>query len=101
MTYSVNDQKECVYDHEILTKDLMQVRLESITMKDKSFFEENKIIVYDSNKVETIDQTQKLIYFENQKVKLTYDKLLISTGSKAFLPSVEGINHGGGKIQIT
>ncbi len=70
------------------------------TIRDKKFFEEAKgVKVLLEKKVENIDRKNKMVEFvdinSGQKERLSYDKLVIATGSSAKKPSIPGIELDG------
>lgn len=57
---------------------------EILLMNKPSFFKDMGIDLRLNTEVETIDLNQKCVYIKNEK--LDYDKLVIATGSKPFIP---------------
>ncbi|MFB9759725.1 nitrite reductase large subunit NirB [Ectobacillus funiculus] len=60
-----------------------------IVMNDWSWYEENNITLYTNEKVTHIDREAKFVRTENHRT-VEYDKLLIATGSSAFILPVPG-----------
>ena len=58
-----------------------------------SWYEENSITLNKGDKVVSIDKNSKTITSQSGKVE-SYDKLLIATGSNAFIPKTTGSNLG-------
>ena len=78
-----------------------RIMLSYILSKEKSFedtiinhqqwYDENNITLHKGDKVINIDKNSKIITSESGK-KTPYDKLLIATGSKPFIPNTFGSN---------
>jgi NADPH-dependent 2,4-dienoyl-CoA reductase/sulfur reductase-like enzyme/rhodanese-related sulfurtransferase/two-component sensor histidine kinase len=69
-------------------------------IRDPEFFKQIKDIeVLNKTKVISIDRENKEILTENleteQKNKISYDKLILATGSKSIVPKIKGINKKG------
>ncbi len=65
----------------------------SILRFPKIWYMKKNIELILNSKVVNIDGKNQIIVTENGE-KLSYDKLLISTGSKSFIPPIPGINDG-------
>ncbi|MFA6788342.1 MAG: FAD-dependent oxidoreductase, partial [Arcobacteraceae bacterium] len=64
---------------------------EDTIINHEHWYEENSIILYKNNKVLYVDtQKKKVICSFNQEY--AYDKLIIATGSKPFIPPTQGSN---------
>ncbi|MGL5053521.1 MAG: NAD(P)/FAD-dependent oxidoreductase [Cetobacterium sp.] len=66
--------------------------VEGINFVDKDFFEKNMINWIKGKAVTSLDETAKLITLDDGNT-ISYDKLLIATGSRPFFPPIENI-HG-------
>ncbi|MGL4867321.1 MAG: NAD(P)/FAD-dependent oxidoreductase, partial [Cetobacterium sp.] len=64
--------------------------VEGINFVDKDFFEKNNINWMKGREVVSLDEIKKTISLDNGDV-VTYDKVLIATGSRPFLPPIENI----------
>jgi NADPH-dependent 2,4-dienoyl-CoA reductase/sulfur reductase-like enzyme/rhodanese-related sulfurtransferase/two-component sensor histidine kinase len=69
-------------------------------IRDPDFFRQIKEIeVLNRTRALSIDRENKEILIENfktkEKNKITYDKLILATGSKAIIPRIKGINKKG------
>jgi nitrite reductase (NADH) large subunit len=62
------------------------------------WYEENGVKLHAGAPVQEIDRAAKVVQSENG-VRETYDKLLIATGSRAFIPPMAGINGPHGKLK--
>lgn len=66
-----------------------KTNMQDIIMNEYSWYEENEITLYTNEKVQSINREEKIIITEKNRT-LTYDKLIIATGSSAFILPVEG-----------
>lgn len=62
---------------------------EDIVIHKESWYEENNVTLYKGDKVISLDKDAKTVTSQNGKT-LSYDKLLISTGSSSFIPDTKG-----------
>ncbi|NOT59294.1 MAG: NAD(P)/FAD-dependent oxidoreductase [Acidobacteria bacterium] len=63
---------------------------QDIFINPLAWYEENNVALHAGVRVERIDRANKIVYGAGG-VSEAYDKLLIATGSSAFVPPVEGI----------
>jgi nitrite reductase (NADH) large subunit len=63
-----------------------------------AWYEENGVKLHSGAPVHEIDRAAKVVLSENG-VRERYDKLLIATGSRAFIPPMAGINGPDGKLK--
>ncbi len=63
-------------------------------VKDKEWYEEKNINLILDSKVEQIDIKEKQVVIKNHE-KIKYDKLLIATGSRSFIPPIKGSEKRG------
>jgi nitrite reductase (NADH) large subunit len=61
------------------------------------WYEENGIKLHAGAPVDEIDRAAKVV--RSNGIRETYDKLLIATGSRAFIPPMAGINAPDGKLK--
>lgn len=66
--------------------------VESINFVDSNFMENNNITWKKYESVQNIDTDNKIVKLEKEDI--TYDKLLIATGAKSFVPPIKNINEG-------
>ncbi|MFK2793911.1 NAD(P)/FAD-dependent oxidoreductase, partial [Bacillus cereus] len=66
-----------------------KTNMQDIIMNEYSWYEENEITLYTNERVQSINREAKIIITEKNRT-LTYDKLIIATGSSAFILPVEG-----------
>src|SRR6218665_1014029 len=62
---------------------------EDTIINHKSWYEQNNITLHKGDKILSIDKENKTIKSESGKTE-SYDKLLIATGSTAFIPKTKG-----------
>jgi len=63
-----------------------------------AWYEENDITLHAGARVTEIDRASRTVLAANG-VKAKYDKLLIATGSRAFIPPMKGALGGGGQLR--
>ncbi|PEI52028.1 nitrite reductase large subunit NirB [Bacillus pseudomycoides] len=66
-----------------------KTNIQDIIMNEYSWYEENDITLYTNEKVINIDREEQVIITEKNRIVI-YDKLIIATGSSAFILPVEG-----------
>ncbi|MGG0236911.1 nitrite reductase large subunit NirB [Bacillus rhizoplanae] len=71
-----------------------KTNMQDIIMNEYSWYEENDITLYTNEKVLHIDREEQVIVTEKNRLVM-YDKLIIATGSSAFILPVEGSNLPG------
>ncbi|MGL5428258.1 MAG: NAD(P)/FAD-dependent oxidoreductase [Cetobacterium sp.] len=64
--------------------------VEGINFVDKDFFEKNRINWKKGREVTALDEVSKVITLDNGET-VSYDKVLIATGSRPFFPPIENI----------
>ena len=67
---------------------------EELSMASIDWYKERNIDIYLQDKVISIDRNNKTITSENG-ITLSYDKIVMATGSSAFVPQVSGIDKEG------
>ena len=60
-----------------------------LSLVEEGFFENNHITIHLADKAAVIDRVNKTVTSEKGKV-ISYDKLVLATGSKAFVPPIPG-----------
>ncbi len=66
---------------------------EQLFMRDYDFYEKNKV-EFINDEVLQIDENSKKVRLKNNE-EISYDKLLITSGSSPFTPPIEGLNGEG------
>ncbi|QSZ28103.1 NAD(P)/FAD-dependent oxidoreductase [Aceticella autotrophica] len=88
----ISDEKYHVYSRPLISYYLGNtVSEEKMSYRDMDFYTKNNIKTYLSTKVVSIDENKNTVCFENGD-SIEYDKLLIATGGKPFVPPMEGLN---------
>lgn len=87
----INEDKNPSYDRTALCKDFLGQKLNEndLFLQNKKYFDENNIDLQLNKKVASLDTLTKTITLNNGE-NLTYDKLLIASGSKPILPYIPG-----------
>ncbi len=73
-----------------------EIKRSKIFLKCLSDYEKERIKCILGHKVEKIDPSRKMLFSHGQK--LTYDKLILATGARPILPSIEGIQKKGIRV---
>ncbi len=68
--------------------------LDEITINSKEWYEQNNIALQLGSKATSVDAARKTVTTSSGDV-IGYDKLLLATGSNAFIPPIKGINKEG------
>jgi len=69
-----------------------------IFINSLSWYEEHKVKLYAGKHVHTIDCSNKVIY-ASDGIVVAYDKLVIATGSKPFIPSLNNMHYEDGAVK--
>jgi len=87
----IGEEKHLPYQRPPLSKEFLsgEVSLERVFMKSKEFFDQNDVTIFTSTPVISIDRNKKILSLSNQE-DLTYNKLVIATGSRVRKLNVEG-----------
>ncbi|HZG73492.1 MAG TPA: nitrite reductase large subunit NirB [Chondromyces sp.] len=67
---------------------------QDITINNRKWYEEHNIQLFTGETVVTIDIENKMIKTDKQR-EMSYDKLIIATGSVPFIPAIPGIDKEG------
>ncbi|MCX7749109.1 MAG: FAD-dependent oxidoreductase [Clostridia bacterium] len=88
----VSDEAYTTYSRPLISYYLGgKVSEENIRYRDESFYEFNKVDKLLGIKVMSVDFPNKVVKLENGN-DLPYSKLLIATGSKPFIPTIDGLD---------
>ncbi|OHW61824.1 nitrite reductase [Andreesenia angusta] len=74
-----------------LEKDVTE---DELLIKPKSWYLENNIMLLKGISMKSISSSEKKVYLSNGK-SLKYDKLVLASGAKSFVPPVEGVDLKG------
>ena len=72
-----------------------EVGLDEITLNPQKWYEENGIELHLDASVKKINKKEKFVITNNKDDVYSFDKLLIATGSNAFIPPIKGIQNRG------
>ncbi len=86
------EEQRPAYDRVHLTEFFSGKTAEDLSMVSEGFFEQHNIKIHLNDKAVAIDTRNKFVTSE-QGVAISYDKLILATGSYAFVPPVEGNNR--------
>jgi len=88
--------EECrpAYDRVRLSAYFEGKTAEDLSMASIDWYKERNIALYLEDKVISIDRDKKTVTSE-QGITLSYDKIIMATGSRAFVPPLPGINKKG------
>jgi nitrite reductase (NADH) large subunit len=68
---------------------------EQLWLNPLEWYEDRGVLVHAGVKVETIDRKERVVWGANGKVEEPYDVLVLATGSRPFVPPLEGANQQG------
>jgi len=91
----ISDEPYSVYSRPLISYLLSgQIKLDQILYRPKNFYDKNNIQALLGKGVINVNFEGKAIQLEDGK-RVSYDRLLIATGGKPFLPKIEGLNTPG------
>jgi nitrite reductase (NADH) large subunit len=82
------------YDRVHLSEYFAGKSAEDLSLVEQGFFEENNITIHMGDKASTIDRGAKTVTSE-KGVVISYDTLVLATGSSAFVPPIPGNDRDG------
>lgn len=71
-----------------------EASFQDITINDARWYEENQIALFSGESVLNIDTDKKQVHTDNNRV-VSYDKLILATGSKPFVLPIPGVEKEG------
>jgi nitrite reductase (NADH) large subunit len=83
------EEQRPAYDRVHLTEFFSGKTAEDLSMVTKGFFAKNNIKIHLGDKAVAIDTANKFVTSE-KGIAISYDKLVLATGSYAFVPPVQG-----------
>lgn len=83
------EEERAAYDRVHLTEFFSGKTAEDLSMVSDDFFETNNIKIHIGDKAVSIDKTNKFVT-SAKGVAISYDKLILATGSYAFVPPIGG-----------
>ena len=88
----INKENEKAYYRPLISYVLYgKSKIENIYQRDDKFYEDNKVQLMLGVEALSMDPVEKTLTLDNGKV-LEYDKILISTGSRPFVPPMAGLD---------
>lgn len=82
------------YDRVHLSEYFAGKSADDLSLVESGFFEDNNITIYMGDKAVAIDRNNKTVTSEKGEV-IVYDKLVLATGSSAFVPPIPGHDRDG------
>ncbi len=73
-----------------------EVKRSKVYLKSPRDYEKERISALLGHRVKRIDPTQKLVFLSDRKI--TYDRLILATGSQPIIPPMEGIQKKGVRV---
>lgn len=91
----VNEEPNTAYSRPMIADYLSrEANLEKMAFPTRDFWEKHGVRLYLGKKAVKLDLQQKTVELENA-MRISFDKLLIATGGKPFIPKIEGVNKKG------
>lgn len=89
----ISDEKYHTYSRPLISYWLKeQVTEENMRYRDEGFYEKNDVDTLFETRVTKINPDKKIVTIENGN-EISYDKLMVATGSKPFVPPMEGLDR--------
>ncbi|KAF3984018.1 MAG: nitrite reductase large subunit [Methylococcales symbiont of Hymedesmia sp. n. MRB-2018] len=86
------EEPRVAYDRVHLTEYFSGKSAEDLSMVEEGFFETNNITLHLGDKAETIDLKGKTV-LSKKGISISYDKLVLATGSFPFVPPIPGYDR--------
>ena len=88
----ISDESYHTYSRPLISYWLLgKVTEENMRYRNTDFYEKNNVDTLFSTKVTSVDANSKEVIIENGN-RISYDKLMIATGSKPFVPPMDGLD---------
>ena len=88
----ISDESYHTYSRPLISYWLLgKVTEENMRYRNTDFYEKNNVDTLFSTKVTSIDANSKEITIDNGN-RISYDKLMVATGSKPFVPPMDGLD---------
>lgn len=88
----ISDEKYHTYSRPLISYWLKEsVTEENMRYRDEDFYEKNDVDTLFETRVTKINADKKTVTIENGN-EISYDKLMVATGSKPFIPPMEGLD---------
>ncbi|MAX23331.1 MAG: nitrite reductase [Phycisphaeraceae bacterium] len=85
----IGEEPYPAYDRVHLTDYLNDESPDALLLADRAWYQQRDITLLTGNKVTTIDRSQQTVITNTGKT-LAYDKLILATGSRPFIPPIPG-----------
>ncbi|WP_456420331.1 NAD(P)/FAD-dependent oxidoreductase [Thermovibrio sp.] len=82
------------YSKPMIADVLIDIPQEKLIYRDEKFFEENKVELILGHRAVKVNTDSKVVVLDSNEL-VPYDKLLISTGAKPFIPPIPGADRKG------
>jgi nitrite reductase (NADH) large subunit len=82
------------YDRVHLSEYFSGKSAQDLSLVEENFFENNDITLHIGDKAVAIDRENKIVVSE-KGISIEYDKIVLATGSKAFIPPIPGNDRDG------
>ena len=82
------------YDRVHLSEYFAGKSADDLSLMEAGFFEDNNITIHIGDKASIIDRSNKTVTSE-KGVEIAYDKIVLATGSRAFVPPIPGHDRKG------
>lgn len=87
----ISDEKYHTYSRPLISYLLLgKTDVERMLYRDKNFYEQNSVELLAGEKAVSINPDKKYVMLESGK-EVSYDKLLVATGSSPFVPPMKGL----------
>ncbi|MCK5889929.1 MAG: nitrite reductase large subunit NirB [Methylococcales bacterium] len=83
------EEDRVAYDRLHLTDFFAGKSADDLSMVEEGFFENNGITIHIGDKATSVDRRRKIVTSQ-QGLNISYDKLILATGSSAFVPPIPG-----------
>jgi len=91
----ISDEPQSVYSRPLISYFLSgELKSDQMYYRPKDFYEKNRARALLGSRVTKVNFEKKSVQLENRE-KIPYDRLLITTGGKPFIPRMEGIDTSG------
>jgi len=89
----ISYEKSC-YSKPMIADVLIDIPEEKLIYRDENFFKENNVELILGHKAVKVNPDSKVVVLDSNEL-VPYDKLLISTGAKPFIPPIPGADREG------
>jgi nitrite reductase (NADH) large subunit len=90
----LGDEPRCAYDRVHLTQYLKTRDAESLELAPRSWYAEHRIALHTGRRVTRIDRENRCVVLDDDTT-VHYDKLVLATGSRPYVPPIDGTDLPG------